>query len=435
MLVMEIQSFGQSDVGRVRDHNEDFFRIDPETGLHVVCDGMGGHAAGEVASETAALAMQRFITERRAVLERFDGSERAANEVAELLNQAVIYASKTVFDVASSDKGKHGMGTTCVVLLTIGDKGVMASVGDSRLYLARDGQLYQLSTDHNFMNEAIAQGMLSPELAAQSPHAQVLTRAVGTQPTVCADLLIFDILPGDTYLLCSDGLSEYTQDPQELCAMLNVPSLKDIPGHLVKVALEGGGHDNITAVVVRAAPNKTDEERQRERKQSVTRGLEALRDIELFRELTMAEIVKVYNTLTSLRLEPETPVIREGESSEHLYVIVEGLVSVERDGAPIAQLGPGSHFGEMALLNHRPRSATVIARETTRLLCLERAHFHELMSHEPSIATKFLWKFAQTLSLRLDDAYLARDLRTGRNTLGIGEYPSPFDRARSGPPK
>jgi serine/threonine protein phosphatase PrpC len=423
---MEIQAFGQSDVGRVREHNEDFFRIDADLGLHVVCDGMGGHAAGEVASEMAAAAIQRFFAEQRGRLVRFDGSERAINEVAEMLHQALVFASKTVYDIAASDKGKHGMGTTCVALVTAGDKGVMGSVGDSRLYLARDNQLYQLSTDHNFMNEAIAQGMLTPELAAQSPHAHVLTRAVGTQPTVCPDLLIFDILPGDTFLLCSDGLHEYTKDPQELCAMLSVSSVKDIPGHLVKLAVEGGGHDNITAVVARARPRKTDEDRQQERKQSVTRGIEALRDIELFRDLTMAEIVKVYNTLTSVRLEPGTPVIREGEHSEHLYVIVEGLVSVEREGAPLAQLGPGSHFGEMALLNHRPRSATVIARESTRLLCLERTHFHELMSHEPSIATKFLWKFAQTLSLRLDDAYLARDLRTSRNTLGIGEYPSPF---------
>ncbi len=425
---MQIQSFGQSDVGRVREHNEDYFQIVPEIGLHVVCDGMGGHAAGEVASETAATAIQRFIVEKKDLLSAYDGSERALAELAQILSEAMIHASKTVFDVASGDKGKHGMGTTCVVLITIGDKGLMANVGDSRLYLARDSQLYQLSTDHNFMNEAVAQGMLSAEQAALSPHAQVLTRAVGTQPTVCADMLVFDILPGDTFLLCSDGLHEYTRDPEELCSMLRVTNLKDIPSHLVKMALEGGGHDNITAVVVRAAPQISDEERQRERKNSVTKGIDALRDIELFRELTMAEIVKVYNVLTTLRVAADAPIIREGDRSFHLYVIIDGAVSVFRDGAPLATLGAGSHFGEMALLNQRPRSATVVAREPTRLLCLERSAFHALMGHEPSIATKFLWKFAQTLSLRLDDAYLARDQRKGRETLGIGEYPSPFEK-------
>jgi PPM family protein phosphatase len=417
---MQIQAFGQSDVGCVRTHNEDSFRVDHELGLYLVCDGMGGHAAGEVASATAAAEMHRFLATQRETLASFDGSAEAIQNAASLVGQAVLHASKAVFDVASGDKGKHGMGTTCVVMLTVGGKGFMANVGDSRLYLSRDSQLYQLSTDHNFMNEAVAQGMMSLEQAALSPHANVLTRAVGTQPSVCPDMLVFDILPGDTFLLCSDGLYEYTKDPEELCSMLAVTSLKDIPGHLVKRALEGGGHDNITAVVVRAVAQDA---RSAERRDSIVRGLDALRDIELFRDLSMAELVKLYNLLETQRVERGTAIIGEGEASGHLFVIVAGSVMVERERAKIATLGPGAHFGEMALLNQKPRSATVIAEETTTLLKLARSDFHDLMHHEPSIATKFLWKFAQTLSLRLDDAYLARDVRMGRRTMGLGEYP------------
>jgi CRP-like cAMP-binding protein len=311
------------------------------------------------------------------------------------------------------------MGTTCVVLLTVGDKGFLANVGDSRLYLARDAKLYQLSTDHNFLNEAVAQGMLSAEQAAVSPHAHVLTRAVGTQPSVCPDLLVFDILPGDTFLLCSDGLYEYTQDPEELYSMLAVGSLKDIPGHLIRRALEGGGHDNITAVVVRA---KAEDARAHARRDSIVRGLEAMGDIELFRELTMAELVKVYSLLTETQVETGTAIIREGDPSGHLFVITDGSVTVERERAKVASLGAGAHFGEMALLNQKPRSATVTAERPTTLLQLARSDFHDLMQHEPGIATKFLWKFAQTLSLRLDDAYLARDQRSGRRTMGVGEF-------------
>jgi serine/threonine protein phosphatase PrpC len=418
---MQVQAFGQSDVGKVREHNEDYLKIDPGLGLHVVCDGMGGHAAGEVASDTAANTIHRFLLERRKVLEAFDGSEKQSQEIANLLNQAVMYASKTVFDVAASDKGKHGMGTTCIALLTRGDKGWMANVGDSRLYLARDRRLYQLSTDHNFMNEAVAQGMMSLEQAAQSPHANVLTRAVGAQPSVCADMLVFDILAGDTFMLCSDGLYEYTKDPEELCSLLSADKLESIPSNLVNKALDGGAHDNVTVIAVRAVG---DGERHRERKQSITQGLDALHDIELFRDLTMAELVKVYNVLTTVEVESGSRVIKEGDKSEHLYVVVEGAVEVERESAKIAVLGAGTHFGEMALLNQRARSATVVALQRTKLLCLERSDFHGLMAHEPGIATKFLWKFAQTLSLRLDDAYLARDVRTGRQTMGLGEYPS-----------
>ncbi|MFT3927971.1 MAG: cyclic nucleotide-binding domain-containing protein [Myxococcales bacterium] len=418
---MQVEAFGLTDVGKVREHNEDYLKIDPSIGLHIVCDGMGGHAAGEVASDTAANSIQRFLLERKSVLLEFDGSEKKGQEVANLLNQAVMFASKTVFDVAASDKGKHGMGTTCVVLLTLGDKGWMANVGDSRLYLARDKNLYQLSTDHNFMNEAVAQGLMSLDQAAQSPHANVLTRAVGAQPSVCADMLVFDILAGDTFLLCSDGLHEYTKDPLELCTVLSGDKLQAIPDALVKKALEGGGHDNISAIIVRAVGR---EERQRERKTSITRGLDALGDIELFRDLTMAELVKVYNVLNTSEVAPGARIIQEGDKSEHLYVVVDGVVEVEREGSKIAALGPGTHFGEMALLNQRARSATVTALQRTKLLSLDRNDFQNLMAHEPAIATKFLWKFAQTLSLRLDDAYLARDVRTGRQTMGLGEYPS-----------
>jgi PPM family protein phosphatase len=416
---MQIQAFGQSDVGRVRSHNEDAFRIDPQLGLYLVCDGMGGHAAGEVASATATEEMHRFVTAHAALIEGFDGSAEATQSLAQLVTQAVMHASKVVFEVASGDKGKHGMGTTCVLLLTAGEKGFLANVGDSRLYLARDSKLYQLSTDHNFLNEAVAQGMLSREQAASSPHAHVLTRAVGTQPSVCPDLLVFDILPGDTFLLCSDGLYECTPDPEELCSMLAVTRLKDIPGHLVRRALEGGGHDNITAVVVRAV---AEDARAHARRDSIIRDLDAVHDIELFRELTMAELVKVYGVLTQLRVDAGTAIISEGDPSGHLYVITDGSVSVEREGAKIASLGPGAHFGEMALLNQKPRSATVIAERPTTLLQLARADFHELMQREPSTATKFLWKFAQSLSLRLDDAYLARDVRFGRRTMGVGEF-------------
>jgi serine/threonine protein phosphatase PrpC len=421
---MQIQAFALSDTGKVRKHNEDSFCIEPSLGLYVVCDGMGGHAAGEVASKTAINAIVRVVHDKRALLSAFDGSAAALQGLSDLLHEAVNEASRTVHSVASSDRGKHGMGTTCIALLIAGDKAIMANVGDSRLYMARDHQLHQLSTDHNFITEVVASGVMSAEQAAQAPHANTLTRAVGPQPTVRVDLLAFDLLPGDTFLLCSDGLYDYSREPRELLATLEQKDAAGIVRTLVNRALEGGAHDNATAVLVRA---DSQDSRQRERKQAVTQNLEALREIELFREFTMAELVAVYNALRSTVFESGEQPVREGDRGEHLFVIVEGRCQVARQGSNVATLGPGAHFGEMALLNQRPRSATVTALERTRLLRLDRTTFHALMAREPGIACKFLWKFAQTLSLRLDDAYLARDYRSGRTTLGIGEYPSPFE--------
>lgn len=424
---MEIEAFALSDTGKVRKHNEDCFCVDDDLRLYVVCDGMGGHAAGEVASKTAVNAIVRVVYEHREAVVAYDGSAEQTDQMCALLHQAVGDASRTVYQVAASDRGKHGMGTTCVALLALGDKALMASVGDSRLYLARDGKLHQLSTDHNFMTEVIASGMMTPEQAAQATHASVLTRAVGVQPTVRVDVLAFDVLPGDTFLLCSDGLYDYWRDPVQLATTLQRPVVAEVARELVNHALTGGAHDNATALVVRAL---SEDQRQQERKSDVTRHLDALRDIDLFREFTMAELVNVYNVLTLTYVESGQTAIREGERSDQLFVIVEGSVEVSREGIYIATLGVGAHFGEMALLNQRPRSATVSALERTRLLRLDRTSFHTLMSREPTIASKFLWKFAQTLSLRLDDAYLARDFRPGRTTLGLGEYPSPFESTR-----
>lgn len=418
---MQIQAFAASDTGRVREHNEDSFCIDDQLKLYVVCDGMGGHAAGEVAAKTAINAIVRVVYEQRQVLATWDGSPTALGAAAGLLRAAVEEASRTIYEVARSDRGKHGMGTTCVALLVLGDKAVMANVGDSRLYLARDGRLHQLSTDHNFLSETIAQGM-SLEQAEKMPHANMLTRAVGVQPTVRVDLLTFDLLPGDTLLLCSDGLYDYAREPDVLAGLLGVPDASSIPRTLVLRALSGGGHDNATALVVRAVAV---EQREEERKSDVTGQLSALQQIDLFRDFTLAELVKLHAVLTTAYVEAGEQVLREGEPGEHLFIIVEGRFEVAREGVAIATLGRGAHFGEMALLNQRPRSATVTATEPARLLRLDRGSFQALVGREPAIMAKFLWKLAQTLSLRLDDAYLARDFRTGRTTLGLTELPVP----------
>lgn len=417
---MRIQAVVASDTGLVRKQNEDSFCVDDELGLFVVCDGMGGHAAGDVASKTAVNAIVGVVHGEREAIRRFDGTPAALQAMAALVHHALQEASRAIYTLAASDRGKHGMGTTAIALLVLGEKAVAAHVGDSRLYLARDGELHQLSTDHNFANEMVARGVMNEAEAATSPHASVLTRAVGIQPTVAVDLLAFDVLPGDTLLLCSDGLYEYARDQAELAQELSLTDLAAIPRRLVERALKGGGHDNATGLVVRAL---SDAPHHHERKSSVTRDLAALRELELFRELALSELVKVYGAFEPVTVERGDAVIREGEAGEHLFVIVAGCCDIARQGVTLATLGPGAHFGEMALLNRRPRSARVTACESSQLLRLDRAGFERLLAAEPAIATKILHRFAQTLSLRLDDTYMAQDFRGGRKTLGLGEYP------------
>lgn len=400
---MRVQGVGLTDVGRKRSHNEDFLLLRSDLGLYVVADGMGGHASGEVASRLACDVISRYVEGQRHVLERFDDSPAAREALLSLVRDAVETASAEVFRVATSQEGRAGMGTTVTLMLVAGDKGVMAHVGDSRLYLLRSGKLHQLSEDHSYLSELIKRGHITKEKAEQSPYANVITRAVGIQASVQVDTLFFDILPNDTYLLCSDGLSRYVLDDDELARLLGEEDLDELPAHLIEVANDRGGRDNVTALVLRAekqAGNRTDEHRSTE----VNLRVDTLRYISLFRHLTMKELLSVMEILRVESCGTGEVILREGETSDSLYVVLDGLLDVTKNGSHIAELPPGTHFGEMALLNQRPRTATVTSTKPSRLLVMDRAAFNELVRREPNLGVKFLWTFAQVLSLRLDEA-------------------------------
>jgi serine/threonine protein phosphatase PrpC/CRP-like cAMP-binding protein len=400
---VHIVSEGKTDVGQKRDHNEDTLLLDASLGLFVVCDGMGGHAAGEVASAHAAATVQRVLLENKALLDEVKRKDVAdlRDKLISLVENAVNTACGEIFDMATQDSGKAGMGTTLVLMVVVGGKGLMAHVGDSRLYMVRAGQIHQLTEDHSYTTEMIKRGKMTREEARQSPFSNVITRAVGIQKTVQVDTLLFDIIPGDTFLLCSDGLHGYTEDPNDLAEMLSKESVADIPSSLIDLANTRGGKDNISAVVLRAVADPDDLAHEDERATEINLKLETLKKIPLFRYLTYQELVKVLNLTRLESFEAGSNIITEGDSGEELYIVLAGRVTVSRSGTEIVELHPGVHFGEMALVDQSPRSATVRAKETTRLLVVERRSFYTLIRKEPVLAVKLLWSFVQVLSRRL----------------------------------
>lgn len=436
---MQLIAQGQTDVGRARAGNEDYFVVDPELRLYVVCDGMGGHASGEVASKTAADSIIKQIRERRSELESFDGTQDACTKAATLLRVAIENASTEVYEMANSKTSLHGMGTTCVALLFVGDKVVMGHVGDSRVYLVRNGTLHQLSEDHTYANDAIKHGMMTPEQAYASKFAEMITRAVGVQETVVVDTYALDVLVGDTFLLCSDGLYEYFKKTDELSVLLAGPGLASIPKQLVDLANERGGKDNITSLVVRAEASTEAAAREKERKTLIDGELSVLRHLDLFMELTMAELVRVLAAFKVRKFDPGMKVITEGTTASSMFVLVAGEVGVTRQGDAIATLLAGQHFGDMALLDQRPRSATVTSVTALRTLELTRQNFNDLMVKEPALGAKILYKLAQILSVRLEDAMAKRAPGAATTKGDIGRNPgstmditsaSPFQRAR-----
>jgi serine/threonine protein phosphatase PrpC len=242
---------GLTDIGRRRTSNEDAFLLDDDVGLYVVADGMGGHAAGEVASKEAVDTVMGMVRRGYAAVEQFMKEGPTADNtrsVQRLLESAVQAATYMVFAIAENDPDQKGMGTTVSALLLTDSHGVLAQVGDSRIYLMRQGGVYQLTEDHTLVAWQVKQGIISEAEAALSPHKNVITRAVGSRDYVQVDTQCIEIGPGDRFLLCSDGLHGYLQD-DEIGAILGLGA-QVACARLIDLANTRGGRDNITALVI-----------------------------------------------------------------------------------------------------------------------------------------------------------------------------------------
>jgi len=400
---MWISSFAESNVGQVRKNNEDYFLVDDLIGAYVVCDGVGGHEHGEVASSEGATAALAHLNAQRDRLVRFEDTPEGREGLRQLIRDAVQAGSRRVFELASGKEGRGRMGSTMTLLVFVGEKAVLGHVGDSRLYLARGGDLHQLSEDHTYLAELIKKGEIKVEDAKNHPFGNVITRVLGQQEFVQVDTLVFDVLPGDTYLLCSDGLSGYLSDSAELASILGGPAPDLMPHKLIDLANERGGKDNITAIVCRVNgdDNATVE---LERTDEITLQFTTLKYVAVFQYLTHKELMMVQHAGEVVALDPGEIVIEEGSEGDSLYVVLDGKLAVTRAGQHVTYLEAGTHFGEMSLLNARPRSATVVGENPSRLMVISRDRFNDLVRREPTLGVKLLWSFAQVLSLRLDEA-------------------------------
>jgi protein phosphatase len=234
---MKVHYSARTDVGRTRDHNEDSFGVgegelvERYGELLVICDGMGGHAAGEVASRVA---VDTILADYYAI----DSEERNG-----VLEQAFSHANAQIYA-----SGRGSMGTTGVAALLYHDALHIANVGDSRAYLIRDGEIRQLSRDHSFVSDQVAAGLITPDQARSSPHRNVITRALGYQAEVSVDLFRWPLQIGDIILLCSDGLHGLLTD-EEIAEIALAHPAEEAIDRLIDTANERGGPDNITVAI------------------------------------------------------------------------------------------------------------------------------------------------------------------------------------------
>jgi serine/threonine protein phosphatase PrpC len=239
---VHITSAGRTDVGVIRSGNEDSYLMVPDRGIFVVADGMGGHAAGEVASDMAVHYVARELDSLRGLSDE---------QVAERMRGAIRTANGAIFQRTLTEHDKRGMGTTVTALTLYESRFLIGQVGDSRAYLLRDTKLSQLTKDHSYVQEQVDAGYLTPEQARTHPYSNVITRCVGANSDVMPDIYVGSVRPRDVFLLASDGLTGMLEDYQlaELLSPERMP--EDEVDALIAEANRHGGLDNITAVIVR----------------------------------------------------------------------------------------------------------------------------------------------------------------------------------------
>ena len=253
---MKIISFGKSDVGLKRTHNEDSFYISNEYQIYLVADGMGGHAAGEVASKTAIEYIVDFI-----VKSKFDsditwpfGVEQSLSKIENKILTGFKLANKVIYDLSSDHSDYTGMGTTMVGLFVNNDIATVAHVGDSRSYLIRNDNFIQLTTDHSWVNEQLKKNIITEEEAKNHKWKNVITRALGNKLDIQVDFYSEPIMPDDIFLLCSDGLSGMlSSEKMKNIVLENRNDLSKCCDELIHQANDAGGIDNITLVIVKCA--------------------------------------------------------------------------------------------------------------------------------------------------------------------------------------
>ncbi|MRG95245.1 PP2C family protein-serine/threonine phosphatase [Polyangium spumosum] len=245
-----VRSAARTDVGKHRKSNEDAFFHDDELGLYIVADGMGGHAAGEVASHQAVDTIHGMVKQGLGTLGPIDGEldEAQARAACRIMEGAIQAATYLIYAMAELERDKLGMGTTISAALLLGRSLVTGQVGDSRIYQIRDGAAVQLTEDHTLLAWQIKQGLLTPAEAAKATHKNVITRAVGNRDYVEVDTAVIPVRLGDRYLLCSDGLHGYL-NTEEIPAIAETGGL-DAVTRFLDLANGRGGKDNITAVLV-----------------------------------------------------------------------------------------------------------------------------------------------------------------------------------------
>ncbi len=384
-------------VGRKRQHNEDSYFTDEKLRVFAVCDGLGGQAAGEVASRMACDIIRDYLLSH---LERLENCRRVTTvfncaDIIVLIRDAVQAAHEAIRKSAAASPDRAGMACTLVLMVVLGDHITFAHLGDSRAYLCRRGRLHALTRDHNYAIESVHSGSQSLQEMMNSNKGARITRCLGSPaPLVDPDVLVIEPMNGDTFLLCSDGVTTHLGSPDILDIMTSEKAAQ-VPEILISECNACGGVDNITAVVVGIEGQTLEHDKE------LASRIAFFRRMPIFSRLDLVELTRIFNRCQLQKHKAGDYIITDGADDHRLFVCLSGHAEVRKKGGRLASVRANDAFGEMALLENALRSADVVADKPTTTLAFAREDFVEIMRQEPWMAIKMLFPLAQHLNHRL----------------------------------
>jgi protein phosphatase len=400
---MKFQGCGRSEVGKVRENNEDRFYCDLERGIFVVADGVGGKAGGEIASGTVVEQVRARADDFRRLMESDASVETEREKIFEQLLQSMQNINAEVVRTGRDPRYPGGIATTTDLMVLGGSSAFILHVGDSRIYLIREDEIFRITRDHTFSEHLRDHPELRDRFGSPQNYSNVLTRTIGGSLHVEIDTIFVDLLLGDRLLLCTDGVTDYLTGSQIL-EFARGSSDQEFLDALSKAANDCGGKDNITALPVRIG-------RDREFSRDATRydtfhRVRCLQSLELFSNLELQEIMKVLRFVHTVQGIAGEEIVSRGDGVDGLYVVMEGSLSVLLEGRELDRVGVGEHFGEFALFGDPVRSADVQCLESCQLLYISGKSLRQLVRQDAVLGNKLLISLLSRTSRRIQTLLL-----------------------------
>lgn len=401
---MRILAYSATDCGRVRSENEDALGLLEGLGFFVVCDGLGGHSAGKIASQlcvkTLLEAVSRkadaIVQEVKKLKEEMPYSEKKfqtlRQQILKFLQDSVAEASKLIYEQGQIKPSQRGMASTVAVLWVINDVAFCANVGDTRIYLVRGTKIRRLTHDHRVQDE-----LKTVTGKSSSSIGTALTRAVGLYTTVQSDAISLDLAHEDTLILCTDGVTDYLSD-LEIGEHTKRYSSVDLPQKYIDESNIRGGRDNISIIIVRLE----DPSRAQNAVELMSRD-EMVSRVKLFQHLSYYELTKVLGVCEVRVYEKGAHLIHQGDFANEMFLITQGKIDIIKDSKKVAEREGGDTIGEFGIFNNVSRTASAVCTTATKAVVVDRKRFLGLLRSDSQIGVKVLWALTQELSAKVTE--------------------------------